>query len=83
MTLIRRATVRSVELSERSVTDVETVKLVVSAATGCDYCMAAHSLLGKLAGLPPDVIRNIRAGQPTSPLRPSADSQELEKCSIR
>ena len=45
--------------------DVETVKLVVSAATGCDYCLAAHSLLGKLAGLPPDVIRKIRAGQPT------------------
>jgi uncharacterized peroxidase-related enzyme len=45
--------------------DVETVKLVVSAATGCDYCVAAHSLLGKLAGLPPDAIRKIRAGQPT------------------
>ena len=45
--------------------DVETVKLVVSSATKCDYCVAAHSLLGKLAGLPPDVIRKIRAGQPT------------------
>jgi len=45
--------------------DVETVKLIVSAATGCDYCVAAHSLLGKLAGLRPDAIRKIRAGEPT------------------
>jgi uncharacterized peroxidase-related enzyme len=45
--------------------DVETVKLTVSAATGCDYCVAAHSLLGKLAGLRPDVVRKIREGQAT------------------
>jgi AhpD family alkylhydroperoxidase len=55
------------------------VKLVVSAATGCNYCVASHSLLGELAGLPPDVIQKIRAGQPTSPLRPSADAQEPSK----
>jgi uncharacterized peroxidase-related enzyme len=45
--------------------DIEAVKLAVSAATGCDYCLAAHSLLAKLAGLPPDAIRKIRAGEPT------------------
>jgi len=45
--------------------DQETIKLAVSAAVGCDYCEAAHSLLGKLAGLKPDVMRRIRAGQPT------------------
>lgn len=45
--------------------DIETVKLTVSAATGCGYCVAAHSLLGKLAGLRPDAIRNIREGRPT------------------
>jgi uncharacterized peroxidase-related enzyme len=45
--------------------DVETVKLVVSAATGCDYCAAAHSFLGKLAGLPVDTIRKLREGEPT------------------
>ena len=27
--------------------DQETVKLIVSEVTGCDYCVAAHSLLGK------------------------------------
>jgi uncharacterized peroxidase-related enzyme len=45
--------------------DIETVKLIVSVATGCDYCVAAHSLLSKLAGLSADAIQGIRAGQPT------------------
>jgi uncharacterized peroxidase-related enzyme len=45
--------------------DVETVKLAVSAATGCDYCVAAHSHLAKLAELSPDAIRKIRSGRPT------------------
>jgi uncharacterized peroxidase-related enzyme len=43
----------------------ETVKLIVSEVAGCDYCVAAHSLLGKLAGLKPDALRQIRSGQPT------------------
>ena len=29
--------------------DQETVKLLVSEVAGCDYCVAAHSLLGKWA----------------------------------
>jgi uncharacterized peroxidase-related enzyme len=45
--------------------DQETVKLIVSEVAGCDYCVAAHSLLGKLAGLKPDALRQIRSGQPT------------------
>jgi uncharacterized peroxidase-related enzyme len=45
--------------------DVEAVKLTVSAATGCEYCVAAHILLGKLAGLRPGAMRKIRHGQPT------------------
>ena len=45
--------------------DQETIKLAVSAAVGCDYCEAAHSLLGKLAGLKPEVVKRIRAGQTT------------------
>lgn len=45
--------------------DQETIKLAVSAAVGCDYCEAAHSLLGKLAGLKLDELRQIRAGRPT------------------
>ena len=45
--------------------DQETIKLVVSGVAGCDYCVAAHSLLGKLTGLKPDVLRQIRVGEPT------------------
>jgi uncharacterized peroxidase-related enzyme len=45
--------------------DIETVKLTVSAATGCTYCTAAHSLLGKLAGLTPDTLGKLRKSEPT------------------
>lgn len=45
--------------------DQETIKLVVSSVAGCHYCIAAHSLLGKMTGLPQDVLRQIRAGDPT------------------
>ena len=45
--------------------DREAIKLRVSAIGGCEYCVAAHSLLGKLTGLQPEVLKQIRAGQPT------------------
>jgi uncharacterized peroxidase-related enzyme len=45
--------------------DQETIKLIVSGVAGCDYCVAAHSLLGKLAGLKPDELKNIRDGNLT------------------
>jgi uncharacterized peroxidase-related enzyme len=45
--------------------DQEAIKLAISAAVGCDYCEAAHSLLGKMAGLKPDELLLIRAGRPT------------------
>src|SRR6201996_7206362 len=45
--------------------DQETIKLVISSVAGCDYCVAAHSLLGKLAGLKPDELKRIRDRQPT------------------
>jgi len=45
--------------------DQETIKLVVSEIAGCDYCVAAHSLLGKMAGLKPETLKQIRAGEPT------------------
>lgn len=44
--------------------DQEAIKLLVSSVAGCDYCVAAHSLLGKMAGLSPDVLRQIRVGKP-------------------
>src|SRR5262249_34631944 len=45
--------------------DQETIKLVISGVAGCDYCVAAHSLLGKISGLKPDELKNIRHGKPT------------------
>jgi uncharacterized peroxidase-related enzyme len=56
------AVLASGSLSKR---DQETVKLIISGVAGCDYCVAAHSLLGKLAGLKPDELKNIRDGKPT------------------
>ena len=45
--------------------DLETIKLLVSERAGCDYCVAAHTMLGKMAGLSPETLRQIRLGLPT------------------
>ena len=45
--------------------DQEVIKLVISAAGGFDYCVAAHNYLAKLAGVKPEVLKQIREGQPT------------------
>src|SRR5690349_1041342 len=45
--------------------DLETIKLLVSELTGCDYCVAAHTMLGKMTGLSPETLKLIRASQPT------------------
>src|ERR1700751_5875414 len=45
--------------------DLETIKVVVSELTGCDYCVAAHVMLAKMAGLSAEAINRIRAGEST------------------
>lgn len=45
--------------------DTETIKLVTSVTTGCDYCVAAHSVIGKMSGLSEDVIKQLRLGLST------------------
>lgn len=45
--------------------DIEAIKLAVSAHAGCDYCVAAHSLMGQKAGLADDALRQIRVGHDT------------------
>lgn len=50
----------------------ETIKLVLSVKTGCEVCVAAHSFLGKLAGLKVGMLRAVRAGQPTGDARRDA-----------
>ena len=49
--------------------DQEVIKLTISAAAGCDYCVAAHSHLAKLAGVKPEALKQIRDGQPTGETR--------------
>jgi uncharacterized peroxidase-related enzyme len=45
--------------------DQETIKLVISEVAGCDYCVAAHTLGGKFAGLAPEAMKQLRAGDAT------------------
>ncbi len=40
----------------------EIIALAVGQANECHYCLSAHSLMGKGAGLSPDAIRQARAG---------------------
>ena len=52
--------------------DIETVRLAVSALSGCDYCLAAHTMLGRMSGLTPEVMKNIRAGRASGEARRDA-----------
>lgn len=51
--------------SSLATADIETIKLAVSEIAGCDYCVAAHTLMGKAAGLSQDAMKQIRAGSAT------------------
>lgn len=54
------ATVTSLSKQEQ-----ETIKLLVSEIAGCDYCVAAHTMLGKMTGLSRDAMKQIRKFEPT------------------
>jgi len=60
--LFADATLAAGTLTKR---DQEVIKLVISAAGGCDYCVAAHNHLARLAGVKLEVLKQIRDGQPT------------------
>ena len=45
-----------------SAKDRERIALTVGQANGCDYCLAAHSTIGKMVGLTPDQILDSRRG---------------------
>lgn len=47
--------------------EIEAIKLAVSEAYGCNYCLAAHTLLGKKAGLTDAETIRIRRGTPQQP----------------
>jgi len=62
----------SLKRSSLSAIDIEVVKLVVSQTTGCDYCLAAHTLLGKKLGLHREAILALRQGKPSGDARNDA-----------
>ncbi|SAL63683.1 alkylhydroperoxidase [Caballeronia terrestris] len=45
--------------------DVEAIKLAVSEIAGCDYCVAAHTVVGKMVGLSLEETKQVRAGDAT------------------
>lgn len=42
--------------------EIEAIKLAVSEANACQYCLAAHTALGKMAGFTEAETRELRAG---------------------
>ena len=48
----------------------EVVFLTISRENGCDYCMAAHSMIAeKVSKVPADVLRALRSGSSITDLR--------------
>lgn len=46
--------------------EVQTVLLATSVENGCDYCVAAHTAVGKQAGLDDETVTAIRDGRPVA-----------------
>ena len=44
----------------------EVIALAVAEANGCEYCLAAHSAIGKMVGLDADTILQARSGVPVN-----------------
>lgn len=42
--------------------ELEAINLAVSKASGCDYCVASHTLAGKMAGYTAEQTRELRGG---------------------
>src|SRR5262249_39593188 len=49
----------------------EQLSLAVAQANGCDYCVAAHSVIGKMVGLTDQQVRDSRIG---GAIEPKADT---------
>lgn len=58
--------------SSLSAQEIEVIRLAVSEAAGCDYCLAAHTLTGKKAGLSREAILGVRHGTPSGDARNDA-----------
>lgn len=55
-----------------SAREIEIIKLAVSEVSGRDYFLAAHTLMGKKAGLNREAILALRRGQPSGDTRNDA-----------
>jgi AhpD family alkylhydroperoxidase len=55
--------------SSLSAKEIEAVKLAVSQDAQCDYCLAAHTLMGGKAGLSAEAIQAVRHGQASGDAR--------------
>jgi uncharacterized peroxidase-related enzyme len=58
--------------SSLSAQEIEIIKLAASEASGCDYCLAAHTLMGKKSGLSREAILGLRHGRPSGDERNDA-----------
>jgi len=47
-----------------SAAEQQLLQLSISAANGCEYCVAAHTVGGKRSGLPDAVVEAVRKNQP-------------------
>lgn len=52
--------------------EIEAIRVAISSDNGCDYCVAAHSLVGKMAGLKPEELSQLRNGGATGDERRDA-----------
>jgi uncharacterized peroxidase-related enzyme len=52
--------------------ELEAIRVAVSAQNGCDYCVAAHSMVGKLVGLQPAELHRLRSGEAVDDARRAA-----------
>lgn len=52
--------------------EIEIIKLAVSEAAGCDYCLAAHTMMGKRTGLTGEAVLAVRHGQASGDTRQDA-----------
>ncbi len=57
------------ESTSLSDAEKQTVLLSVSFANECDYCMAAHSAIAAMKGVPAEIIEALRSGATLSDLR--------------
>ena len=56
-------------LGSLSGSDKEAISLAVAQNNGCDYCLAAHTVLGKMSGLNENEMLSIRQGGESEPKR--------------